>query len=120
MRNDAFRFAHRLAVMAGEWNVDGMLRSMGWRQFQRWMWYEQMEPFGQLRSDYLTAMIVQMAHNVAVKKEDQKSIETFLLKFQRDIKPVVETEEEYNTRMDHLAEKILIMAHLLAGSAPAD
>ena len=54
---------------------------MSARRFAEWMWYEQVEPFGELRADYRSAQVVSMIHNVAVKPEHQKTVEAFLLKF---------------------------------------
>ena len=54
---------------------------MSARRFAEWMWYEQVEPFGELRADYHAAQIVTMVHNVAVASEHQKQVEAFLLKF---------------------------------------
>lgn len=42
------RFAHRLALALGCENVDAMLASISWRQFQEWMQFYNEEPFGQL------------------------------------------------------------------------
>ncbi len=51
------------------------------RRFAQWMWYEQVEPFGELRADYRAAQVAAMVHNVAVGHEHQKPVEKFLLKF---------------------------------------
>lgn len=58
-----------------------MLRRMSAKQFARWVWYEQVEPFGELRADWRTAQITSMIHNTVVKTENQKSIKDFLLEF---------------------------------------
>lgn len=43
--------------------------------------YYDLEPLGELRQDWRIAMIVQMLHNVNVKKENQLAIDKFLLTF---------------------------------------
>lgn len=58
-----------------------MLRASTAKQFIEWLAYNEFEPFGEWRDDYRTASIVQMIHNVAVKKEHQKKLEEFVLKF---------------------------------------
>ena len=62
------------------------------KEFQRWMWYEQVEPFGELRADYRAAQIVAMIHNTRVEQKDQKSTNEFLLKF--DVKKRKRTPQE--------------------------
>jgi hypothetical protein len=69
--------------MAGEPDVDGMLRRLSARQFRRWMLYEQVEPFGQLREDYRAAMVASHVANTGydTSKRGPFKIEDFLLKF---------------------------------------
>jgi len=64
------------------------------KEFQRWMWYEQVEPFGELRADYRAAQIVSMIHNVAVTKKNQKEIQDFLLRFGGSPKKKQSVEEQ--------------------------
>jgi hypothetical protein len=55
---------------------------MSARRFAQWMWYEQVEPFGELRADYRAAQVVATVRNVAVTSEHQKTVEECLLKFE--------------------------------------
>lgn len=71
-----FRFRYCLAM-----HDPHAARRLSAKDFQQWMWYEEVEPFGQLRDDYRTAQIVAMVHNAAVDSEHQKSTNEFLLKF---------------------------------------
>ena len=41
------RFAYRLALALGQPNVDAMLARIPWRQWQEWIEYHSLEPFGQ-------------------------------------------------------------------------
>lgn len=72
------RFGFRLCLAMRD---PHLLRRLTAKQFQRWMLYERIEPFGELREDYRAAQVVAMIHNVAVKPEHQKSIEDLLLRF---------------------------------------
>ena len=49
------RFALRLALSLGWPNVDAMLREMTAKQFDEWMAYYQLEPFGILAEDAIAA-----------------------------------------------------------------
>ena len=49
------RFALRLALSLGWPNVDAMLREMSAKQFDEWMAYYQLEPFGILAEDLIAA-----------------------------------------------------------------
>lgn len=50
-----------------------MLRCMTWEQFQEWRAFDELEPFGEERSDIRSAQIVQALWNIArdVKKNPQ-------------------------------------------------
>jgi hypothetical protein len=78
------------------------------RQLQRWLWYEQIEPFGELRDDWRTAKLEAMIHNVNVKSEDQKGPDEFLLRFQ----PKEATRQT-------VSEQIMILNILAAAQAAA-
>lgn len=56
--------AHRLAVMAGELNVEDMLCRMTARQWQRWCHYFEIEPFGAVRDNYHAALMAKMVADV--------------------------------------------------------
>lgn len=60
------------------------VKSAEFQQLQRWLWYEAVEPFGELREDWRTAKLEAMAHNIAVSEENQRDPIHFLLKFQDD------------------------------------
>lgn len=49
------RFALRLALALGYANVDAMLREMTAQQFNEWIAYYQIEPFGILAEDVMQA-----------------------------------------------------------------
>jgi hypothetical protein len=49
-----------------------------------WEYYFSLEPFGSFRDDHNLAHIAQLIHNVAVRKEDQKPLKDFLLKFDQE------------------------------------
>jgi hypothetical protein len=49
------RFALRLALQLGYANVDSMMREMTAQQFDEWIAYYQIEPFGILAEDALSA-----------------------------------------------------------------
>ena len=59
--------------MAGELNVEAMLRRLTAKQFRMWEIYSELEPFGELRADYRAASIVQMIYNVN-RGEKQKAL----------------------------------------------
>ena len=58
------RFAYRLALRLGRSNVDAMLRSMTAKQFQEWMTFAELEPFGEDREDARFGSVVQVLTNV--------------------------------------------------------
>lgn len=63
-------------------NVDALGRSLTAKQFINWEAYAAIEPFFQEHTNLLFASVVQMIHNMAVKKEHQKeSPADFLLKY---------------------------------------
>ena len=71
-----------------------MLRGLTARQFVEWVVYMGMHPFGEAREDIRHALLVQMVHNVAVKKEHQKPMKDFLLAFvDDDKKPQAQSRE---------------------------
>lgn len=58
------------------------------------MWYEEIEPFGELRADHRSAQIVAMIHNAAVKQGHERTAESFLLKFEERREKPRQTPEE--------------------------
>lgn len=77
--------AHRLAIMAGELDVEKALRRIGTaKKFQRWCHYYQLEPFGSRRDNLNAAVVAKMVADVhGVKKTDGNafSYEDLLLQF---------------------------------------
>lgn len=55
MREPRRRFALRLALEMGWPNVDAMMREMTSEQFDEWIAYYQLEPFGILAEDVISA-----------------------------------------------------------------
>ncbi len=82
------------------------------KQFARLMWYEEVEPFGELRADWRSAQIVAMIHNVAVKPEYQKTVDDFLLTFSGS-RPKKEKKKQ---SVREQIEIMTILAHALAGA----
>jgi hypothetical protein len=94
-----------LAVLFDEVNVDRLLRRITARQFAEWRVALRQCMFGERRQDYRAAQMVAMLHNVNVKKEHQKSIEYFLLKF--DGEP--ETRKRQSVKEQIMALNIMSM-----------
>lgn len=57
------RFAYRLALRLGWSNVNAMLRGMTSKQFQEWMVFAGLEPFGEDREDARSGSVVQVLMN---------------------------------------------------------
>lgn len=88
---------------------------MSAKKFARWMWLDEVEPFGSLRDDYRTAQTVAMVHNVAVKSEHQKRPSHFLLKFvQTDA--VRSAEPAKKQTVEEQIRILTIIAHAFAGA----
>lgn len=71
--------------MAGRVDVDEMLRGLTVRQFEEWVDYEQVEPFGAVRENYHAAIVAKTLADIAqAKRQDGKSftLEDFLLTFE--------------------------------------
>lgn len=74
------RFALRLALELGWPNVDAMLREMTAEQFDEWIAYYQLEPFGILAEDALSAHWKAIYTNMHRRKGKQAvKTEKFLL-----------------------------------------
>ncbi len=85
-----------------------MLRSLTASQFQEWLAFAELEPFGELRNDYRAATICQMVHNTQVKKEHQKPVSAFLLQFEESVK-----------RQSWQEQKAYFLAMVVAGTGEA-
>ena len=57
------RFAYRLALELGIWDVDGMLESMSYSQFMSWYRYSMLEPFTRERIDRGLGMLCSLVAN---------------------------------------------------------
>ena len=80
MKDRRRRFALRLALAMGWPNVDAMLREMTAEQFDEWLAYYQLEPFGILAEDAMSAHWKAIYVNAHRKKGKQAvKTEKFLL-----------------------------------------
>jgi hypothetical protein len=57
-------FAFRLALHLGEKDPDAMLASMPASTFNEWMVYDQIEPFGEFRSELRHGQVMAMTANL--------------------------------------------------------
>ena len=77
--------------MAGELDVEAMLRRHTAKWFRDWRIYHDLEPFGEFRADVRAAQIAMMIFNMAVAVKDRKPLDHFLLKWgeeeKEDVKP---------------------------------
>ncbi|MBQ1771733.1 MAG: hypothetical protein II000_07310, partial [Clostridia bacterium] len=74
------RFALRLALQLGYANVDAMMREMTAQQFDEWIAYYQIEPFGILAEDALSAHWKAIYVNAHRKKGKQAmKVDKFML-----------------------------------------
>ncbi len=77
-------FAHRLALTLGEPNVKKLLRSISYVQLLRWIAYDSIEPFGEIRADarsaQITAAVVNFQRALGGKRTPLP-LQDFLLKF---------------------------------------
>jgi hypothetical protein len=84
--------------MAGELDVEAMLRRLTGKQFREWEMYNQIEPFGELRADYRTAVIEKMLYDVnGGAKQKALTVEDFLLqqKFEPPTKPEAPKQDQF-------------------------
>lgn len=117
-RSPARRFAYRLAMNLGIVNVDKMLSELTAKQFMGWECYSALEPFGAFREDHRIAYIVQMLHNVNVKKEHQKPLKDFLLQFD-DVEPEEQAPETVDEGIIELKTQEVFLG-LMFGSVPPE
>jgi hypothetical protein len=90
------RFALRLALQLGYANVDAMMREMTAQQFDEWIAYYQIEPFGILAEDALSAHWKAIYVNAHRKKGKQAmKVDKFLLfkEQKKDASALFEEEE---------------------------
>ena len=73
--------------MAGEVNVDALLRRITIKDFREWQAYYELEPFGELRADYRSASIcLTLANLKRGKNQKPYKLEDFLFKFDEEPK----------------------------------
>jgi hypothetical protein len=111
VRSEMWRFAHRLALAMHEVDVELMLRRLTAKKFVRWMIYERIEPFGQLRDDYRAALITSEVANTGYDTKGKRfTAEDFLLKFGGG------TTKPKKQKTEDMIKMLTIMAHSLAGA----
>lgn len=89
------RFALRLALSLGWPNVDAMLREMTAEQFDEWMAYYQLEPFGILAEDAIAAHWKAIYCN-SNRKKGKRAMKTEKFLLFRDEKETADTLFEEN------------------------
>ncbi len=92
------RFALRLALELGWPNVDAMLREMPEKQFTEWLAFYQLEPFGILAEDTLSAHWKALYYNMNRGRGKQaRKIKDYLIfrdqQQQKDASVLFEDEE---------------------------
>lgn len=80
------------------------------------LWYEEVEPFGELRADWRTAQIVSMVHNAAVKHENQKKVQEFLLSFVPSTESKRVAEAPKKQTVAEQIQILTVLAHAFAGA----
>jgi len=71
-----------------------MLGKISWAKFIRWQAFDELDPIGGLRHDYLTASIVSMMVNLRRDHEkypDPVPLKTFLLEWGKKAKKLLDT-----------------------------
>jgi hypothetical protein len=76
------QFAYRLALALGEWDVDGLLRRMTWRQLRGWMAYYRTDPWGGERDDLHAGIVAATIANVYRGKARAYKPSDFMPQFQ--------------------------------------
>jgi hypothetical protein len=78
----------RLAVLAGRLDVDRMLSEVSGEQLREWLEFAAIEPFGDRRADYQTALLASVLANVwRGKGQRAAELKDFLLDFRPKEKP---------------------------------
>lgn len=86
MHNRRRRFALRLALQLGYVNVDEMLSQISYKEFIEWLAYYQIEPFGILAEDAISAHWKAIwVNSHRPKGRSAKKVEKFLL-FRDEVK----------------------------------
>lgn len=84
--------------MAGELNVDALLRRITAKQFREWQAYYALEPFDEQRGDYRSAQICQMLANIyrGANQKPFDNLDDFMLKFDAEPKKGQSVQEKLN------------------------
>jgi hypothetical protein len=100
--------------MAGEVNVDALLRRITAKQFMGWEAYFQLEPFGAERDNWHAAGIREMLYHMHVSPQHQRPLADFRILFGQK-----KSTEEQPNRQSWQLQKQIMMAVALAYSVPA-
>lgn len=98
--------------MAGELDVEAMLRRHSAKWFRDWRIYYDLEPFGDFRADARAAQIAMMIFNMAVAVKDRKSLDHFLLKWGEEEKEGKPEAKKERGRKQTWQEQLEIMKAL--------
>ena len=102
-----------MAVMAGELDVEAMLRRHTAKWLRDWMVYYEVEPFGDFRSDVRAAQVASMIFNMAVAAKDRKPLGDFILKWDgKEEKPTKTQTLQEGGRKQSWQEQLAIMKML--------
>jgi hypothetical protein len=93
------------------------LRRVSAKRFQEWYWYEQIEPFGELREDFRAALVAMHIANTGYdlkKRGKPYDIEDFLLKFS-EVRSQPKPEQKQATEEQIRILNILTMMYSVDG-----
>jgi hypothetical protein len=74
-------FLHRLALAIGWPSATSLGRRISAKSLFEWEAFDELEPFGELRDDYRTALVAQMIFNTQVIEKHRRPLPDFLLKW---------------------------------------
>lgn len=66
--------------------MDALAEGMGSRLLGEWMAFYRLEPRGEARADWRSALMTATLFNVWVKKDERRKVEDFLLRFEGEVK----------------------------------
>jgi hypothetical protein len=90
--------------MAGEIDVDGMLRHLTAKQFFGWQAYYELEPSEDVKADYRAASIVQILYNVNRGKNERPiKLHECLVKFKEAEAALAERPKRKQTQQEQVA-----------------
>jgi len=107
----ARRFAFRLALALGHANPDAMLACMPFRIYREWHDYYQVEPFGEKRADFRSAIVAATVANAMGRAKGKPAfrLDQFIPKF--GPKQAVKKKTP-----DQLFDKLKILNRLFGGT----